>query len=77
MSKYDQDLSKIVAEISREWDGFGDQALADGAGLHVSTVRRLLSRETKHPYFRTVWKLAKAVGMEVRLHRIKKLKRAA
>ena len=41
------------------------QALASEAGIATSTVNRLGNRITRLPQLRTIYRLAKAVGMDV------------
>ena len=44
--------------------------LAREAGIAYTTVERLGSYETKRPQELTIWKLARAVGMELRLEKV-------
>lgn len=78
---YERSINRILDDVYREWTGNGTfsdyQALADRAGLHYSTVYRVMTRETKCPLFRTVWKLARAVGMELQLVSVQRLKKAS
>lgn len=47
--------------------GWGYQRVADEAGLSVSTVYNLFSNVTQEPRLSTLWKLGRAVGMNIRL----------
>lgn len=64
---YSADLSRIVDEIfnaayRRDWS-WSD--LARFAGVHYWTVWRMGERLTRFPQLLTVWKLAKALQMQV------------
>lgn len=72
-------LHRLIDEIYKEADrlGFTWTALADRAGLAESTVYNLGNWDTMFPRLQTVHLLAQAVGMELTLIAIKKLRRKA
>jgi len=52
-------------------------ALADRAKVSPGTVYKMRKFETRFPRLHTVMKLAKAVGLEIRLSRVKKVAKLA
>jgi lambda repressor-like predicted transcriptional regulator len=54
-----------IYEIAHRKHGWNWAQLARQAGLSYNTVSNLGSRNTQFPEFRTVYRLAKAVGVEV------------
>lgn len=69
-AEFDQEIEAIVDaiyEVADEKYNWGWWQLASEAGLCYSTVYRLGCRTTKDPHFKTIWKLAKAVGMNLEL----------
>lgn len=51
------------------------QTLAIKAEVNYSTVRRLGSRVTRYPQWRTFWKLAKACGLEMQFVELRPARR--
>lgn len=78
--QYFQHLHRIVDEIFSEaatsYDWTWAQ-LAIHAGLAYQTVSNLGERTTKYPMFRTVYRLAKAVGWELVVQQPKATKKLA
>lgn len=76
---YERELNRIIDDCySRSGKlGMTWRDLADAAGLHPRTIYRLGNRITKLPRFETVWKIAKAVGMELALVQRKARRKAA
>ena len=76
---YKKALSKVVDQIYVEADKYFDTwgALAIYAGLARGTVYRLGNFKTKLPQFRTIWKLARAVGWDITFEVKPKIKKAA
>lgn len=78
--QYFTDLHSLVDDIytracdiyDMSWTG-----LASAAGLAYGTVASLGNRETRFPRFMTIYKLAVAVGLQIRLHEIKTKAKAA
>lgn len=63
---FQAELKAIIATITEcidELDSSVTEA-AESADLHPSTLYKLFRGETKDPKFKTIWKLAKLVGME-------------
>lgn len=73
MSGYSRLLNDLVNTLFQEANGrdWDDVRLASKAGLHVRTVHRLRYFITKLPQLKTVYALARAVGMNIALVRIK------
>ena len=55
----------MIYGVARDTYAWGWEELAHRANLSVSTVNRIGNAITLQPRFRTIHKLAKAVGMEV------------
>lgn len=71
---YFRELHAIVDEVYAMSDtdcGWTWSQLADHAGLAYQTVANLGDRKTLRPQFRTVWRLCKAVGMDLVLKKSK------
>lgn len=67
---YEQFLNKVVDDIFNEAaKRYTWQQLAEKAGVSHTTVYRLGTRMTKLPQLRTIFLLAKAAGMDVKLLR--------
>lgn len=79
--EYARELNNLVDEIFNEaYDSFNWSwgELANAAGLSMATVYRIGNRETQLPSHRTIFRLAKAVGMKLRLVAVvAKLKKAS
>lgn len=60
------DQIEIVFDLTIN-KGWGYSRVADESGLSVSTVYYLFSNVTQEPRLSTLWKLGRAVGMDVRL----------
>jgi len=62
-------LNHILDKIFVERFGLGwtNEKLATEAGLHLNTVYRLAHRITERPQFRSVYRLARAVGRTLML----------
>jgi len=75
-----RDLHKKTDEIFiaacdvKDWT-WGE--LAKAAGLSYSTVAKLGKRETRYPRHMTIWKMAKAVGLNYQLISPAEFKRKA
>lgn len=69
--RYSQEKSDLVDEIFAEANRLHIDldALAQRARLHYNTVWRLQQDLTRDPQYATIWKLARAVGMELKLRR--------
>jgi hypothetical protein len=67
---YRSDLNKIINEIFKEAgrQGLTWQELANRASVSTNTVRKIRDFETVYPHYYTVWRLGKAVGMEMGMH---------
>jgi DNA-binding phage protein len=63
---YNQQLHIIVDAIFAAADDlrWGVQKIAKASGLHWQTVQRLNTYTTQYPRLRTVFLMAKAVGLE-------------
>ena len=72
-SEYRRKLEEILEDIFTEADRLRMtyRRLAAAAGLAESTVRRISCYATEYPCFRTVFKLASAVGLGLILTAIK------
>lgn len=70
---YTASLHELVDQIYARWEG-SMREFALTAGLGYQTVMRLNNYTTRFPRLMTVWKLARAVGMEVRLAAVEKLR---
>jgi hypothetical protein len=67
---------KLIDGIFHESDSL-DMSLTDlaaEAGLSYQTVVRLNNYTTVEPRETTIWKLARAVGFEIEMKRVKKIK---
>lgn len=68
--EFEQKLTELVDDIfaaaTDAWD-WGWGKLAAEAGTCYSTVARLGYRQTKSPHLRTIFKLSRAVGMDIKL----------
>jgi DNA-binding phage protein len=65
---YERKLREVVDtifEVNRTILGWSFNQLATEAGLAQCTVWRLAGRMTSRPQFRTVFRVAKAVGMDL------------
>ncbi len=78
--EFETDLNNIVDDLfvlatKKQWTLFH---FSKEANVAVQTVDRLYNRETVQPQLRTVWKLAKALGVEIKLvgNSIKALRRS-
>ena len=73
---YMKALHDLVDKIYRlaADEGWGWNDLADEAGVAHATVYRLGMRQTQWPEFRTVYRLATAVGCELELMQRKEFK---
>jgi len=76
---YVRELNRLVDAIYQDATdrGWSWIDLAGEAGVAVTTVYHLGERQTRFPEFRTVFRLAAAVGMQLQLQKVAKLKRAA
>ena len=77
---YEIFLEKLTDELfERASQEYTWPEFAKKAGLHYSTVYNLGTRKTRFPQLRTIYKLAKAVGYDVRLvqRRVQRFKRRA
>ena len=63
-ARYLHGLVDEIFHISSDEMGWSWVDLAEQAGLSYTTVNRLGNRVTQYPRHMTVWKLAKALGME-------------
>lgn len=58
-------VDAIYKESERQ--GLSDKEFAKRAKLHPNTIYRLNHYLTADPHFTTIWKLAKAVGMQLQV----------
>jgi len=71
---YFRELHTIVDQVYAMADsefGWTWSQLSDHSGLAYQTVANLGDRKTMRPQFRTVWRLCKAVGMDLVLKKSK------
>ena len=64
---YEKKLNELLDAIFGRSGHLTLEQLATKADLHVSTVYKLNNRVTKLPRLKTVFQLAKAVGMSIEL----------
>lgn len=60
LNKALDDIYQASADLNWSWPVFADQA-----GIARSTVYKLGDRATRYPQLRTVYQLARAVGMDM------------
>jgi DNA-binding XRE family transcriptional regulator len=72
---YERELDVLLDQIFEEWDKSWED-LADKADLAMSTIYNIGNRVTRIPQFKTVWKLARAIGFQLQLTRVQKLRKA-
>lgn len=70
-------LSEIGTEawLLADAEGWTVPEFSGAAGLHNSTVYRFLLGETRFPQARTIWRMARAVGMRLALVQIKQVRK--
>jgi lambda repressor-like predicted transcriptional regulator len=71
MTHYERFLEKVTDDIFEAacMEGLTWIGLSNKSGLSTTTVYNLGNRDTRFPQLRTIFLLAKAVGMNVRLLR--------
>ena len=77
---FDPWLRQLLKDIFESADEVWDMSIADlayNAGLHYQTVLRIRNKQTKEPKMRTVYKLCKAVGMDMRIVQESRRKKVA
>ena len=72
---YKQKLNKLLDDIFAKSVSMTFEEFAKAAELSVSTIRRLDKRQTELPRLKTIFLLAKAVGLEISLELAKSLKK--
>ena len=74
--KYETALHKAIDVIFQKaaYEGMTAREIAEKAGLHYQTVRRLELYETRRPQHRTIWACALAVGAELEVRTDRSLK---
>jgi len=68
-NQYRRSVVKITSRVFRAADrqGLDLRALSEKSGVAYSTVWKLANGWTKYPLYRTIFKLASVVGLEVKL----------
>ena len=72
---YKQKLNKLLDDIFAKSVSMTMDEFAKAAKLSVSTIRRLDKRQTEFPRLKTIFLLARAVGLEISLELAKSLKK--
>lgn len=78
-AEYLNSLDSALDRIFERADdlGFAGNKLASLAGVCNRTVYRIDNRKTRLPRLKTIWLLAKAVGMRFALEEVRRMRRAS
>lgn len=72
---FQRNLASLVADVRDETKNWWIKDISRASGLSWGTCKRFVTGQTKSPYYKTVFRLARCIGVEVKFKHIPKSQR--
>ena len=72
---FKRNLASLVVDVRTETKNWWIADIARSSGLSWGTCKRFVSGETKSPYYKTVFRLARCIGVDIKFRQTPKTQR--